>query len=322
MWLIILSDQLPIVALVSRYPTNKLIGRGPILRRSIFRLPAVSGISSSFPELFRTGGYVPTRYSPVRHSRIATSVRLACVKPAASVRSEPGSNSQVQLRSQSRQVTKRPNPKWPGLLIDEFQTHPLQKNPKQKPASPAFRRPALSQSAMNRLKRDRRWSLQRSPARQRSSQPTPAKPQTAQKPLTQGQRRPRLSSFRCNCQTAGGQETRLAPGADPLGHGLQLRGDSARQAQIRAPNRKSFARAKPERPTTLFPRLSAGGECSQSSRYRPRGAPQQQRAAPFGTADIGPRHFRVNGPGRRNSRLWISPSVRVAKRAFSCRRAA
>ncbi len=46
--------------------------------------------------LFRSKGYVPTRYSPVCHSRIATSVRLACVKPAASVRSEPGSNSQVQ----------------------------------------------------------------------------------------------------------------------------------------------------------------------------------------------------------------------------------
>ena len=30
-WLIILSDQLPIVALVGRYPTNKLIGRGTIL---------------------------------------------------------------------------------------------------------------------------------------------------------------------------------------------------------------------------------------------------------------------------------------------------
>ena len=26
-WLIILSDQLPIVALVGRYPTNKLMGR-------------------------------------------------------------------------------------------------------------------------------------------------------------------------------------------------------------------------------------------------------------------------------------------------------
>ncbi len=32
-WLIILSDQLPIAALVGRYPTNKLIGRGLILQR-------------------------------------------------------------------------------------------------------------------------------------------------------------------------------------------------------------------------------------------------------------------------------------------------
>ena len=29
-WLIILSDQLPIVALVSHYPTNKLIGHRPL----------------------------------------------------------------------------------------------------------------------------------------------------------------------------------------------------------------------------------------------------------------------------------------------------
>ncbi len=29
-WLIILSDQLPVLALVSRYLTNKLIGREPI----------------------------------------------------------------------------------------------------------------------------------------------------------------------------------------------------------------------------------------------------------------------------------------------------
>ena len=32
-WLIVLSDQLPIVALVSLYLTNKLIGRGPNLKR-------------------------------------------------------------------------------------------------------------------------------------------------------------------------------------------------------------------------------------------------------------------------------------------------
>ncbi len=32
-WLAILSDQLPVFALVGRYPTNKLIGRSPILKR-------------------------------------------------------------------------------------------------------------------------------------------------------------------------------------------------------------------------------------------------------------------------------------------------
>jgi hypothetical protein len=33
--LIILSDQVPVVALVSRYLTNKLIGREPILQRQL-----------------------------------------------------------------------------------------------------------------------------------------------------------------------------------------------------------------------------------------------------------------------------------------------
>ena len=32
-WLIVLSDQLPIVALVGRYPTNKLMGREPLPMR-------------------------------------------------------------------------------------------------------------------------------------------------------------------------------------------------------------------------------------------------------------------------------------------------
>ena len=32
-WLIVLSDQLPIEALVGHYPTNKLMGRGPIPMR-------------------------------------------------------------------------------------------------------------------------------------------------------------------------------------------------------------------------------------------------------------------------------------------------
>jgi hypothetical protein len=34
-WLIILSDQLPVVALVSRYLTNKLMGRRLIVRRKL-----------------------------------------------------------------------------------------------------------------------------------------------------------------------------------------------------------------------------------------------------------------------------------------------
>jgi hypothetical protein len=72
-WLIVLSDQLPINALVGRYPTNQLIGRGPLPRRPASRQDfgplagASSGISRSFPRLSQSAGQVPTRYAPVRH---------------------------------------------------------------------------------------------------------------------------------------------------------------------------------------------------------------------------------------------------------------
>ena len=36
MWLIVLSDQLPVVALVSRYLTNKLIGREALPKQRTF----------------------------------------------------------------------------------------------------------------------------------------------------------------------------------------------------------------------------------------------------------------------------------------------
>ena len=39
-WLVVLSDQLPVVALVGRYLTNKLIGREPLLKRNPFLRPA------------------------------------------------------------------------------------------------------------------------------------------------------------------------------------------------------------------------------------------------------------------------------------------
>ena len=40
-WLTILSDQLPVLALVGRYLTNKLIGRGLISKRQVLRSPAL-----------------------------------------------------------------------------------------------------------------------------------------------------------------------------------------------------------------------------------------------------------------------------------------
>ncbi len=41
-WPVTLSGRLPIVALVSRYLTNKLIGRGPISMRQVRRSPPLA----------------------------------------------------------------------------------------------------------------------------------------------------------------------------------------------------------------------------------------------------------------------------------------
>ena len=65
-WLIVLSDQLPIEALVGHYPTNKLMGRGPIPLRKPkppFLTPtdvdaSTFGISPGFPGLSQSTGQV------------------------------------------------------------------------------------------------------------------------------------------------------------------------------------------------------------------------------------------------------------------------
>ncbi len=64
MWPITLSGRLPIGALVSRYLTNKLIGRGLIQKRQVRRSPSFThsvctdrvscGITSGFPKLSPT----------------------------------------------------------------------------------------------------------------------------------------------------------------------------------------------------------------------------------------------------------------------------
>ena len=101
-WRIILSDPLCVIGLVSHYLTNYLIQHRPIPRRkNISQLtlskkeyPVLAVVSNCCPG---PGGTLPMHYSPVRHSSAGASssvtVRLACVKHAASVHSEPGSNS-------------------------------------------------------------------------------------------------------------------------------------------------------------------------------------------------------------------------------------
>ena len=63
MWLIVLSDQLPVLGLVSRYLTNYLMGRGLIKQRNPCELlffpqfanqGNVSGISPPFGRLSRS----------------------------------------------------------------------------------------------------------------------------------------------------------------------------------------------------------------------------------------------------------------------------
>ena len=102
MWPINLSVRLPIVDLVGRYPANCLIGREAILQRIAPLItkgcPSVIlyGISSRFQLLspsVRQVLHVLLTRPPLSFRRIQNFVRLACVRRAASVRPEPGSNS-------------------------------------------------------------------------------------------------------------------------------------------------------------------------------------------------------------------------------------
>ena len=110
MWPYILSDRLLIVALVGRYPANWLIRRGSILYR-IAPFPyapcsakGLFGISSRFqllsPCVRQVTHALLTRpplscFKSIRKLHQSSSVRLACVRHAASVHPEPGSNSHV-----------------------------------------------------------------------------------------------------------------------------------------------------------------------------------------------------------------------------------
>ena len=96
-----LSGRISIIVLVGHYPANKLIDRDPLPKRIApltRRCYAVlAKVSLSYPPL---QGRLVTCYSPVRHCThglLHFLVRLACVRHAASVESEPGSNSRLIL---------------------------------------------------------------------------------------------------------------------------------------------------------------------------------------------------------------------------------
>ena len=111
MWPITLSGRLPIVALVGRYLTNYLMGRELTLHRIAPLTPVpcdtvvLCGISTCFQVLSPCEGQLAhallTRPPlsifnlPPEGFCLNNFVRLACVKHAASVRPEPGSNSYV-----------------------------------------------------------------------------------------------------------------------------------------------------------------------------------------------------------------------------------
>ena len=103
-WLVVLSDQLRIVALVSLYLTNKLIRYRPLLSREVLRSPAftlrsyavLAQLSLCYPPRQGTFRYITHPFAARRQGCPRAAARLACVKHSASVQSEPGSNSSVQ----------------------------------------------------------------------------------------------------------------------------------------------------------------------------------------------------------------------------------
>ena len=93
-----LPHQLPNQTRVHLIPPEFL----PLYHAVPWSYAVLAVISNCYPPVW---GRLPTRYSPVRHSvtktfirriRLKCFVRLACVKHAASVHPEPGSNSHVK----------------------------------------------------------------------------------------------------------------------------------------------------------------------------------------------------------------------------------
>ena len=134
MRLAVLSDQLIVIALVGRYPTNKLMIYGLISMQEASRSPplanqgcpqpphsVLASLSRRYPQ---HKGRLPILSSPFRHfhqpNHIATHrlnhVRLACLIHAASVRSEPESNSQ-SIKMREHLIAVLPRVRQTNLML-------------------------------------------------------------------------------------------------------------------------------------------------------------------------------------------------------------
>jgi hypothetical protein len=150
-WPVALSGRLPVVALVGHHPTNKLIGRGPIPSRKTFHplscnsrsYPVLDPVSQAYP---RAEGRSPTCYSPVRRSCTpkGLTARLACVKHAASVRPEPGSNSPTKTGPTiaPRTGPRRLNVQTGTKPVHEQARHTVEFSRDTRTPSSAVRRPS------------------------------------------------------------------------------------------------------------------------------------------------------------------------------------
>ena len=139
--------------MVGHHPTNKLIGREPIPTETIsFPHPPcsrrrISRISHTFMRLSRRRGQVThvllTRSPLIQNQQAGPfTVRLACVKHAASVRPEPGSNSPNKTNKTRPQPTTNSQPE-PNVSTTVQKTRPGPTQPPQQrePGKPKQNKP-------------------------------------------------------------------------------------------------------------------------------------------------------------------------------------
>ena len=125
--------------MVSHYLTIKLIGREHIPGRKTFhhhpmREVVVSGINHRFRWLSQSQGqitHVLLTRSPLVYPRKGLTARLACVKHAASVRPEPGSNSPLKNNTTPTQRPMRKKRCHPAKMNPDknCQNYQYQRNP-------------------------------------------------------------------------------------------------------------------------------------------------------------------------------------------------